>query len=136
MLITKIFQKQLEKVFKKYSVAFAYLFGSHAKNENNSSSDIDIAVYLYNQKQHVSKGKLGWGIETELTTDLMEVFGSDEIDLVILNTCNSEVLKYNILLHGKIIYVDNQDIYMKNEIKMIMESKDFMEKHYSQYLNV
>lgn len=38
--------KFIDYINKKYRISFAYLFGSRARGEENSQSDIDIAVYF------------------------------------------------------------------------------------------
>ena len=59
-------------------VRFAYLFGSMASGRLGPMSDIDIAVYL-NEDAVTPDNKL------EILGKLMDIFESDEIDLVILN---------------------------------------------------
>lgn len=60
-------------------VAFAYLFGSLAKGKPKPLSDVDIAIYLSDERD-IGEKKL------EILGDLMALLGTDEIDLVILNT--------------------------------------------------
>jgi len=59
-------------------VIFAYLFGSMALGTFKPLSDIDIAVYL--KKRKLSEKRL------EIIGDLADIFKTDEIDLVVLNT--------------------------------------------------
>jgi len=44
----KIAQKYVDSVSKKYELAQAYVFGSYAKGNNHSDSDIDVAIVLKN----------------------------------------------------------------------------------------
>jgi len=60
-------------------VKFAYLFGSAAREEQNSLSDIDIAVYL-REDCDPAEAKL------DIIGNLMARLGKDRFDLVILNT--------------------------------------------------
>lgn len=59
-------------------ILFAYLFGSLASGRFGPSSDIDIAVYL--KKKNISEKRL------QIIGDLADIFKSDEIDLLVLNT--------------------------------------------------
>jgi predicted nucleotidyltransferase len=60
-------------------VKFAYLFGSAAREEQHSLSDIDIAVYLCEDCEPAET-------KLELIGKLMEHLGMRRFDLVILNT--------------------------------------------------
>jgi predicted nucleotidyltransferase len=45
-------KRKLKKYFKeRKNVAFAFLFGSHAKGSATIRSDVDIAVYFYPEKR-------------------------------------------------------------------------------------
>ncbi len=51
----------LNKIFEKYDFSMAILFGSRARNEHHSESDMDIAILL--------KGMPGDFVETKLDMD-------------------------------------------------------------------
>ena len=51
----------------------AYLFGSHARGQAGSDSDVDVAVYV--DETAAEEGH--WGYRAELTTDLMAALGTD-----------------------------------------------------------
>jgi hypothetical protein len=59
-------------------IHFAYLFGSFARGSSSPFSDLDIAVYL--PGADLSNKRM------EILGDLIDIFKTDEIDLVILNT--------------------------------------------------
>ena len=59
----------------------AYLFGSHARGTGQAHSDIDIAVFVDEQK--IEPGLFGY--RAELTTALMAGLGTNSVDVVILN---------------------------------------------------
>lgn len=72
--------KDLTPILEKDKrIKFAYLFGSAAREEQNSLSDIDIAVYLC-EDCDPAEAKL------DLIGKLMERPGKERFDLVILNT--------------------------------------------------
>lgn len=62
-------------------VLFAYLFGGLAKGKLTPLSDVDVAVYL-SEDGDLAQEKL------EILGKLMDILGTDEIDLVILNTAS------------------------------------------------
>jgi uncharacterized protein len=61
------------------NVVFAYLFGGLAKKEIRPLSDVDIAVYLRGTKNLAE-------YKVNLFDRITDVLGTDELDLVILNT--------------------------------------------------
>ena len=76
----------LMKIFEKYGVKKAILFGSYAKNKQNKKSDIDIVVD--------SDGKLlnimFYGLLEEITTVLQK-----DIDLIEINEINPNSAIYS-----------------------------------------
>lgn len=88
-----------ESIFKKYPVEFAYLFGSHAKSNTTSLSDIDIAVFL----DETLTEKQIFGICLEISGELSKEYNTDKIDLVVLNT-SPLLLSFDIVATGKILY--------------------------------
>lgn len=59
------------------NIVFAYLFGGLVKEKQNLLSDLDVAVYIKNIK------KLDL---VELYGKITDILGTDEVDLVVLNT--------------------------------------------------
>jgi len=70
----------------------AYLFGSHARGQARSDSDVDVAVYV--DETAVDEGH--WGYRAELGTDLMAALGTDDVDVVVLN--EAPILLYHRVL--------------------------------------
>lgn len=79
-------------------ILFAYLFGSLAQGKPKPLSDVDIAVFLSEDKDAV-------GEKMELLGELTEILETDEVDLVILNTA-PPTLRMKILENKRVI-VDN-----------------------------
>ena len=75
-------------------IGFAYLFGSLAENRATHLSDVDIAVYL-------TEGKLE-DKRFEILGDLIDIFKTDRVDLVILNTAPI-ILKMKIIQARRIL---------------------------------
>lgn len=70
----------------------AYLFGSHARGQARPGSDIDVAVYI--DEERAEDGD--WGYRAELATALMAALGEDDVDVVVLN--RAPVLLYHRVL--------------------------------------
>lgn len=70
----------------------AYLFGSHAGGQARLQSDIDVAVYIDEERA----GDGAWGYQAQLTIDLMIALGTNDIDVVVLN-------KASILLYHRVL---------------------------------
>jgi len=70
-------------------VEFAYIFGSRARGDAGSLSDVDVAVFLDYRVSFFE-----WRLR--LMEDLAKVLGSEHFDLVILNDA-SPVLKYEVI---------------------------------------
>jgi len=101
-------------------VAFAYLFGSLARDKVLPLSDIDIAIYLkegadFNQKKMT------------ILRDLIDILGTEEIDLVLLNTAPL-TLKARIVSNKKLL-VDN-DPFLRHSFESLVlrEYFDFSKK--------
>lgn len=98
-------------------VKFAYLFGSMASGRAGPRSDVDIAVYLDDDAVQ-SETRL------EILGKLMDVFETDNIDLVILNQA-SLPLKMNALI-SRWILADNKPFERHRfESKTMREYFDF-----------
>ena len=79
-------------------VVFAYLFGGLARGEHRPLSDVDIAVYL--------AGSVTADVKLDILGKLIDILGTDEIDLVILNTA-PPLLAMNVLRKKQVV-ADNE----------------------------
>ena len=70
----------------------AYLFGSRARGDAHSRSDVDVAVYVDDAR--AAAGPFGY--QADLTTHLMTALGTNAIDVVVLN--RAPVLLYHRVL--------------------------------------
>ena len=73
----------------------AYLFGSHARGQAQPHSDIDVAVYVDEEREACR----AWGYQAQLTTDLMVALGTNDVDVVVLNRA-SILLYHRVLRDG------------------------------------
>jgi len=89
--------KQLkDHLYQKEEIIFAYIYGSVARNQDTKLSDIDITIYIDEDKRPEA-GPFGY--RSELITELQPLAGND-IDLIILNEA-SNLLAYNVFKEGR-----------------------------------
>jgi len=101
-------------------LVFAYLFGSLTKGKVNPLSDIDIALYL----------KKGINFAREkmvILKELIDIFGTEGIDLVILNI--APLTLRTRIVENKIILVD-KDPFLRHSFESLVlgEYFDFSKK--------
>jgi uncharacterized protein len=72
----------------------AYLFGSHAEQRDRGHSDVDVAVFV--DEERFEPGPFGY--EAELTAHLMSALGTNDVDVVVLNRATP--LLYHRVLRG------------------------------------
>ena len=113
--ITDIFQKHIDKFIKEFDISLIYIFGSFAKGTNRPNSDIDIAVLLDREIDVYTK--------LDILGELVDIFKREDIDLVILNNVN-EVLKFQIIKYGKIIYMESLYTKVMFESRTMSEYMD------------
>ena len=101
-------------------VVFAYLFGSITKGKVNPLSDIDIALYL-KKGTHFSREKM------IILEELIDIFGTEEIDLVILNIAPL-TLKARIVENKKILVDKDPFLRHSFESLVLREYFDFSKK--------
>jgi predicted nucleotidyltransferase len=104
----------------KREITFAYLFGSVAKGNAGTLSDIDIAVFI--DPMYLPRD-IGYGYKSELIVELQAVLAG-KVDLVILNSA-STMLKFQILKNGALICCRSED-----------ERRMFHEKAILKYLDI
>lgn len=99
------------------NVVFAYLFGGFAKNEIKPLSDIDIAVYL-------KKSDKIFDYQLNLLSKLILTFGTEEIDLVVLNHAPISIVGR--ILKSRQVIVDKNPSFRKSyESLMLRQFFDF-----------
>ena len=98
-------QKSYQKIFQKYPIQVAYLFGSQATGKTTKLSDYDFAVLL---DKKVEKNQYSQ-YQLEIISELLKIVKTDHLDLVILNNLKIPLfLKYNVIKEGKVIYEKNK----------------------------
>lgn len=118
-------KKMLVPVFTKYEnhVAFAYLFGSIAKNNVSPLSDIDIAVFLYGGQK-----KLYYDIKFSLYSDISRILKTNDLDVVVLNTTSNIMLLDEIIRYGTVLFDGDKNLREEYESKVLHNAFDFKEQ--------
>lgn len=112
----------LENIIREQNdqVLFAYLFGSQAQENTSFKSDIDIAVYL---KKEVTESP--FAVKTRLYVNISKALKRNDIDLVILNTCQNMMLLDQVIRYGHVIYCADDDKRMEFEVLSLHRAIDF-----------
>ena len=115
-------KKTLLPVFRKYKdeVIAAYLFGSAAKDESTSSSDIDIALLLSGRQRESFMD-----LRFRLYADFCRILKRNDIDLVLLNLSGNLILQDEIVRNGVVLYDGNPELRIEFESKVLHDSIDF-----------
>ena len=114
-------RRKLKRYFQgKGGVLIAYLFGSSAKGEAGIKSDLDIAV-LFSDKE-LQEGWLKPKIQIQ--TELYELLGRRDIDVVVLNGVAS-LLKHEVIKNGVILFEKDLDTRCDFEVQSEIEYLDF-----------
>ena len=104
----------------RQKVVFAYLFGSLARDKVLPLSDIDVAIYL---KEGVDLNKE----KMSILQNLIDLLGTEEIDLVLLNTAPL-TLKARIVENKKILVDKEPFLRHSFESLVLREYFDFSKK--------
>lgn len=113
--IKDVFKSHIDKFVEEFNISLIYIFGSFVKGTNNKNSDIDIAVLLNDEIDAYTK--------LNIFGALVDIFKSENIDLVILNNVN-EVLKFQVIKYGEIIYMESLYSKVMFESRIMSEYMD------------
>jgi predicted nucleotidyltransferase len=133
----------LHRVFKKYDVALAYLFGSRAENgsmllggqdisDNDPLADIDVGIVF---KKELPDGLDRANLYSNIYNDLEEIFRPHPLDLVFLQETHS-VFQAN-AISGHCIYAASsriQEEYEENVLRLAADFRPFLELYLDEML--
>ena len=125
-------EKLKDYLHQKDEIIFAYIYGSVARNQDTRLSDIDLAIYIDEDKKPVA-GPFGY--RSDLIVELQQLAGND-IDLIILNEA-SNLLAYQVFKEGRLLFNKDPDLRTKVHAKTVDKYLDFlpMLKVQEKYLN-
>ena len=124
MILADYFQRHVE-------IEVAYIFGSMARGTESALSDIDIAILI--DDQQIDEDEFRYGYKAEILADLMKIFKTNHVDLVILNEANT-LLRHRVLYHGKLIYSKNEKKrieFQTNTIDRYIDFKELIKPHFN-----
>jgi len=123
---------KLDNVFKKHGVAFAYIFGSRARDTAREDSDYDVAVFFRGNDVNAAD-------EIMLAVDVAETLKIpvDRVDVVALNKADT-ILIARVFKEGRAIYSEDEDLKRKWERETylkILGENDLANVYISRVLN-
>jgi uncharacterized protein len=125
--LDSILSKQGDYFQYQEDVDLAYLFGSYARRQAGTLSDLDVAVLMagHPDKEACLKTRL------RFMGDLSNLLSFEEIDVVILN-CAPPALRYHILRDGIIMFNRDEDRRIEftlNTVNRFLDFKPILERH-------
>lgn len=88
----------VETLGKRPEILEAYLFGSHARDDAQRHSDVDVAVYV--DPLVVQELETPFGYAASLGADLISALGRNDVDVVVLNDA-APLLYHRVLRDGR-----------------------------------
>ncbi|MFZ1755448.1 MAG: nucleotidyltransferase domain-containing protein [Caldilineaceae bacterium] len=131
-LDAKLIENVKRYLSEQPDILLAYLFGSFARKEANSLSDIDIAILLpgtISASERFDR-RLALGLA------LQRILHHNEVDVVILND-SPLALAYRVLRDGQLLCCQDEDVriqYRAEIISRYLDFKPFIERHHQAIL--
>ena len=112
---------KVKKIFARYGVRFAYLFGSRATGKGKiAGSDYDIAVFFGARTPSTR-----FDMRLKLMDELQGIFAPARVDLIVLDDTRSATLRYEVANTGQLIYEEDADARIEFEFRVTHEYEDF-----------
>jgi len=124
----------LKRYFEsRKDVAFAFLFGSHARGTATKLSDIDIAVYFYPEKRHPIEyeEEIFYKSEDEVCCGAERLL-KKEVELLVLNRVSASVAASAI--RGIPLAINDWGLYLDFMEVVTREAEDFREMIFEDFL--
>jgi hypothetical protein len=97
-----------------------YLFGSQPRGKAWAESDVDVAVLL---GPSVPRERYGM-VRVQLISELMSVFGSNEVDVVILNQASPLLTYAGVIQGGRLLFEKDRLSRIRFEVRAFQEYVD------------
>ena len=98
-----ILQKLKDYSIKNKNICFSLLFGSYPRGENSKTSDIDLALYFYNEPA---------GIDLLYLVSKISDICHKDVDVVVLNKARP-FLRHQVMKSSLPIIIKDRHIYIK-----------------------
>lgn len=126
-MITKDQKQQINKLARKQSLKYLYLFGSQARGQVKPLSDFDFAV-KFNKKitKNTFKAKL------KLMTELSSILKFENVEVVDLEQADP-ILAFNIIKDGPVIYSQAEKERVMDRVKIMQVYYDrlyYYDRHF------
>ncbi len=124
--IFEVIAPKVQQVCRDYDIIAAYLYGSFARKEQRSDSDIDIAIYFRN---HSLKKVLEVGRRIQEETDISRHF-----DVRALNNA-SPLFQFRVIQQAKVLYESSPEERADIEVEIdwrYHDLKPHMEEHWAE----
>ena len=107
-------------------IAFAFLFGSHARGTATKLSDVDIAVYFYPKERHPVEyeEEIFYDGEHEICFEIERIL-KKEVELLVLNRVSASVAASAI--RGVPLAINDWGLYLDFMEVITHEAEDFIE---------
>ena len=126
--------EELKRYFRnRQGVAFAFLFGSHAKGTATRMSDIDIAIYFYPGKRHPVEyeEEKFYDTENEIWAELERLL-KREVELLVLNRVSATIAASAI--RGIPLAINDWELFLDFMEVVTAEAEDFREMMFRDFL--
>lgn len=122
-MVTMTLEEKIKELLEREKhVELAYLFGSAARGELGTLSDVDVAVYLDESLSSEERFKL----QLKMMGELASALKTNKVDLIVINdappTLNYEIIRF------KPIYV--KDMSKKVEVEHAIMSRYLDRRYY------
>lgn len=115
------FASELKTLFEqKPHVVLAYLFGSHARQEANRLSDVDIAVLLAGRPSDDAC----FAARMDIMGLVMRILRVNDVDVAILNQAPL-ALRYRVARDGRILFCRDENAGVEFTARTVMQYLDF-----------
>ncbi len=105
---------------QKPDVVLAYLFGSHARQEANRLSDVDIAILLAGQPSDDAC----FAARMDIMGLVMRILRVNDVDVAILNQAPL-ALRYRVVRDGRILFCRDENARVEFTARTVMRYLDF-----------
>ncbi|OPX29921.1 MAG: hypothetical protein B1H08_02855 [Candidatus Omnitrophica bacterium 4484_171] len=121
---------------KRQDIAFAFLFGSVKNNTAHAGSDWDIGIYFKPENNRLKwEERRIWPQEADIFSHLVNIIGTDNIDLVVLNRASPDIADI-IVRRGESLIIKDRNIFLEFLLRVSSEAEDYrnlVEEYYDIY---